>query len=364
MNAAHFSIRKTDLRTGGAKPAWPAIILLVIAVAVFLTLFFLRVAPGVTMIEDTKLMMGTIVQIKVPVRSKEEARRAEEAVKKAFAEIGRVEDTFSVFKVDSPISRINRDAAEMPVAATGEILDLIERAIEYNKKTEGAFDITVKPLVDLWHHARISQKLPADEEVKKALEKVGSQYILVDRANGTIGFKKEGMGIDLGGVAKGYATDRAIEILKANGIKAAIVNSGGDMYCLGTRSRKRPWKVGIQHPRDKEKVFAEVKLKDAAIDTSGDYEKFFTLNGRRYAHIIDPRTGYPTGDGTVSATIIAKEAAVADMLATAACVLGKDSLRIINSMNGVDAILIYKEKDGLADAMSNGIETRYEITQK
>ncbi len=325
--------------------------------------FFMRLANGGAMVEGTRFLMGTVVQIKVPAGSSDEKARAGLALDRAFDEIARVEGAFSVFKVDSEISRINRMASGGPVTTTDEVLGLIERSIEYSRKTKGAFDITVKPLVDLWYHAKVSQRLPADEKVRDALAKVGSQYISIDRQNKTVRFGREGMGLDLGAIAKGYATDQAIKVLKSNGIQRAIVNSGGDIYCLGRRSATGPWKVGIRHPRDKAKIFAELKLKDMAVDTSGDYEKYFTLNGRRYAHIIDPRTGYPVGDNVVSATVTAREAATADALATALCVLGREGLKMIEPM-GAGALIIYKEGGALKVEMSKGMEARYEIVRQ
>lgn len=333
-----------------------------IAAAILFVL--VRVTKDATMVSATRFLMGTVIEIKSPAVSDEDKKRAEVAIEKAFKEIARVEDVFSTFKVDSEISKINREAVNGPVKTTDEVLDLVERSIEFNKKTEGAFDITVKPLVELWHHARVSQRLPTDVELKSALARIGSRYISINRPDKSIGFKIYGMAIDLGGVAKGYATAQAVKVLKENGIKNAIVNSGGDMYCMGMRSPASQWRVGIQHPRDKGKVFAELKLKDMAIDTSGDYEKFFMLNGKRYSHIIDPRTGYPIGDNIVSSTIIAKDPATADMLATSLCILGDKGLKIIKTMDGIDAIIIKNKFGVLETKMSDRAEKKYGFSKK
>jgi thiamine biosynthesis lipoprotein len=167
----------------------------------------------------------------------------------------------------------------------------------------------------------------------------------------------------MGAVAKGYATDMMVKALVDSGVKDAIVNCGGDMYCLGRRSTKALWKVGIRDPRDKSRIFLEFKLQDRAVDTSGDYEKFFIINGRRYSHIIDPRTGYPIGDGTVSASVIAGDSATADALATALCVLGRSGLDVVNRALGADAVIVFKDKGVLTTLMSRGFKERYDAVE-
>ena len=340
-------------------------ILAVIFITCSIAAYFL-VSPGKgeIILERTNFLMGTIVQIKVSIKGSADRAAAERAIEKAFEEISRVEDTFSVFKKDSEVSRINSLGANETLKISDEAFDLIEKAIEYNNKTSGVFDITVKPLVDLWRAAKAANKLPDEAEIKAALARIGSQNIVLDRAGRTISFKMPGMAIDLGGVAKGYATDRAVKVLKENGIENAIVNAGGDMYCLGRRSAKVEWNVGIRHPRKKDGVLFRLKLQDKAIDTSGDYEKYFILNGRRYSHIIDPRTGMPVGDGVVSATVTAGDSTTADILATALCLLGREGLDTVRSVPGADALIVLNEGGYLKIEMTEGFERIYGITAK
>lgn len=315
-------------------------------------------------IERERLLMGTIVRIKAPVGTDCNAKRVDEAIEKAFGEMIRVESVFSVYKADSEVSGINRLKIRETLKISSETFDLISKSIEYSRKTGGAFDITVKPLIDIWVKAKADGKMPAEDDIKDVMKRVGSDDILLDKADGTIAFKKSGMALDLGGVAKGYAADRAIKILMENGIRNAIVNSGGDMYCLGMRSKDEIWSVGIQHPRDKNRIFLELKLKNRAVDTSGDYEKYFILDGKRYSHIINPATGYPVGDDVVSASVIADDAATADILATALCVLGREGLEIIDPARGQDAIVVF-EKDGrLNIEMTEGLRGRYSVKSK
>ena len=309
-----------------------------------------------------RLAMGTTVQIKVPLMAGEDRRRLEAKIDRAFDEIARVESVFSVYKEDSEISRINRLKKGEALKISAEAYGLIEKAIECSVKTGGAFDITVKPLVDLWADARGRGIVPSDEQVKSAVARIGSRDIVLDKGAGTIAFKKDGMALDLGGVAKGYATDRVLGILKADGISRAIIRSGGDVYCLGMRSGKDLWKVGVRHPRDRARLFMELELKDKAIDTAGDYEKFFMVAGKRYSHIIDPRTGYPIGDNVISATVVADDATTADMLATALCVLGPDGLKIADA-SGVMAVIVAKAAGKYKVEMAGHISGVLHVTQ-
>ena len=335
-------------------------------VIIFLSaLFVLRGSyDSPPVIEKEKLLMGTIVQIKAPVGVNGNAREVGEAIDKAFAEIARVEGIFSVYDPASEISKINRLDKGEALKISAEAFNLIDKAIEYSAKTDGAFDITVKPLIDIWAKAKTHGRVPSEEYIKLAAGKVGRSAVVLDKAGLTISFEKDGMALDLGGVAKGYGVDRAIAILKENGIKDAIVNSGGDVYCLGARSKRQPWSVGIRHPRDSDRIFLEIKLKDKAVDTSGDYEKYYILDGKRYSHIIDPRSGRPIGDKVLSASVIADDATTADILATALCVLGRDGLSIISKLGGLDSVVVTKEGNNFVTNMTEGFTERYSAKEK
>lgn len=316
-------------------------------------------------IDDTRFFMGTVVEIKVSIDpARYSQARANDAINKAFDEIKRIEEVCSVFKDTSEISRINRLGKDEKLEITGEVFNLIRKTLDYSERTGGAFDITVKPLVDLWSKAKKANKLPGEGELKDALERVGYKNIVLDEAAHTILFKKDGMGIDLGGAAKGYATDRAIRLFKDSGIDSALVTSGGDMYCLGKRSAQEPWRVGIRHPRIKGRIFLEISLKERAISTSGDYERYFILYGKRYSHIIDPRTGYPIGDDIVSASVISADSTTSDILATAMCIMGEKGFGMIRDLGGMDAILVKEEAGRLTAKMSKDIRKRYDISQE
>ena len=310
--------------------------------------------------------MGTVVQIKVSIDpAKYGKARAKDAISKAFDEIKRIEDIYSVYKDTSEISRINKLRKNERLQITEGVFNLIHKTLDYSERTDGAFDITVKPLVDLWGRARKANKPPDEYELKRVLGRVGYKNVVLDEVARTIHFKKEGMSIDLGGAAKGYATDRATRVLEENGIDNALVNSGGDMYCLGKRTAHELWKVGVQHPRDRNRLFLEIRLRDKAIDTSGDYERYFVIDGKRYSHIIDPRIGYPIGDNVVSASVIAADSTTSDILATAMCILGEKGFGIIKSESGgIDAVLVTEDAGRLTVKMSEGIRKRYDISQE
>lgn len=305
----------------------------------------------------TAILMGTIVEIKVIVDEDLTRPEAERRIETALEEVRRVENIFSVFDEDSEVAKINRLKKGEALKISMEALGLIDKAIGLCNTTNGAFDITVKPLVDIWAEAKKTGKVPSAEARQAAMEKTGFRDIILDKAAGTIGFAKDGMAIDLGGIAKGYAADRAVTVLKENGIRNAIVNCGGDMYCLGKRSKREQWKVGIRHPRDKENIALELRLEDKAVDTSGDYEKYFMIDGKRYSHIIDPRSGYPISGNVVSASVVADDSVTADAFATAVCVLGRDELK------SLEAIIFVSENGKLEIEMSNGVKEKYHVTE-
>lgn len=315
-------------------------------------------------IEEEKLAMGTFVRIKVRVDNTTNDTAAREAIDVAFAEIARVERLFSIYRKNSEISRINSLKMGERVKIDEEVFEVIEQAVEFSRMTGGAFDITVGPLVKLWEKAKKRGGAPSEDEIKAALQLVGSKNISLRKSDSTITLARDDIGLDLGGIAKGYATDRAVNILKAKGIKNAIVNSGGDMFCIGSHSRGVPWKVGIRNPRDKEKMLFEMRASDKAIDTSGDYEKYFSLGSKKYSHIIDPRTGYPVSSGAVSATVIAKDSMTADALATALCVLGSSGMAIVDSVEDTDAVLVFAESFGLRTEMADRTRRRYDVREK
>jgi len=232
--------------------------------------------------------------------------KMEAAVDAAFDEVRRLDELLSNYQPGSQWSEVNRDAATKPVLVSPELFQLLAACLEYSRESEGAFDITVGPLMKVWGFYKGSGHLPHKPEIAAALAKVGYRHIRLDPAAQTVRFDRSGVEMDPGGVGKGYAVDRMVEVLRQNGVRTALVaGSGSSIYGMDAPpDEPRGWPVTIKDPWDSRKTLAEVWLKDSSMSTSGSYEKFFRAEGKIYAHIMDPRTGYPA-QGSVSVSVLA-----------------------------------------------------------
>lgn len=279
-------------------------------------------------------IMGTRIAVELWAKTPAEGDAAIDAV---MQEMQRVDILMSHYKPESQLSRINARGGAGPVKVDRELFDLIALSLEYSRLTDGAFDITyasVGYLYDYRKHVR-----PDEAQIEAHLAAVDWRSLELDPAQSTVRFARPGMRIDLGGFAKGYAVDRSIALLEARGIEHASVSAGGDTRILGDRFG-RPWIVGIRHPDDPDRVILRIPLEDAALSTSGDYERYFDADGVRYHHIIDPRTGH-SASKVRSATIIAATATETDGLSKTAFVLGpQEALEIIARIPGVDAVFV------------------------
>ncbi|MET0281939.1 MAG: FAD:protein FMN transferase [Steroidobacteraceae bacterium] len=267
----------------------------------------------------------------------EDRQRGEAAIDAVFADMRRIDTLMSTYKPESEVSRVNRDAGSAPVAITPELFALLETAQYYSKISSGAFDITYASVGYLYDYR--AHVHPDEQSIRAALPGVDYRQLRLDQAARTVFFGKPGMRIDLGGIAKGYAVDRGIDILKARGFGHAMVNAGGDTRVVGDRFGK-PWVVGIRHPDRKDELALRVPLTDAAFSTSGDYERYFEEGGVRYHHILDPRTGRSPHE-VRSVTVIASNATRTDGLTKTVFILGpKAGLDFINQLPDADAIVI------------------------
>ncbi len=285
-----------------------------------------------------QVAMGTVIEISLIGDHEEKANRA---ALQAFQEIKRIETLMSPWRDSSDVTRMNRSAGVEWVKVSPETAEVIKKAQGISELSEGRFDITVGPLTELWRKAREIKRPPSAEEVRERLDLVNFKNIEVDQ-EGKVFLKKKGMALDLGGIAKGYGVDRAFDVLRSLGYKNLIVNAGGDLRVGGLKNNQA-WLIGIQNPRESQKTLTRVSVSNVAVATSGDYEKFFIYEGRRYHHIFNPKSGFPTEDCR-SVTIITKDCIRADGLATAVFVLGPEKgYSLCQKLEGVDCLIVDKE---------------------
>jgi thiamine biosynthesis lipoprotein len=279
-------------------------------------------------------IMGTSVRVEL---WSEDRATGEAAMAAVMDRMHRIDETMSPFKSDSELTRINRTAAEGPVAISRPMYDIIARSIDFSQLSEGAFDITFASVGHLYDYRR--RILPNEDELSRGRAAIGYRNLILDPHHGTIRFARAGVQIDLGGFAKGLAVDDGAAILQGHGIRNGIVTAGGDSHILGDR-RGRPWTIGIRDPRDAAKMVAVLPLEDVALSTSGDYERFFEQDGVRYHHLIDPATG-KSACGVRSVTVVAPDGLTSEALSKSVFVMGVDKgLRLIESLQGVDAVVV------------------------
>ena len=245
----------------------------------------------------------------------------------AFDEVDRIDRLMSHYKPDSPLSQINREADRHPVAVPQELFDFIADAMRYHRESGGTFDITVGPLMKAWGFFRGEGRLPSESELAGARRLVGGAHLTLDPASRTIAFDEAGVELDLGGIAKGYAVDRVVELLKRREVAAALISAGGStIYAFGSPPTAAAWTVALQDPTDSRKTAFTLGLKDRALSIAGSSEKSFEADGVRYSHIMDPRTGRP-GQGVLSVAVLTTTGTAGDALDDAFYVLGPEHSR-------------------------------------
>ena len=280
-------------------------------------------------------IMGTRITVELWA---EDHVKGEQGIDAVLEEMRHIDETMSTYKPTSEVSQVNDKAADGPMHISKELFDLLVTAREYSEITDGAFDITYASVGYMYDFRKRIH--PDDAQIAKALPAVNYRHVILDPKNQTVQFSEKGVRIDLGGIAKGYSVDRGIDVLKGLGFTRAFVSAGGDSRIIGDRFGK-PWIVGIRDPMKGEgNVIARIPLVNAAISTSGDYERFFDEAGVRYHHIIDPHTGH-SASKVRSATVIGPYATRTDGLSKTAFVLGPDkALEIYNRLPDIDAIIV------------------------
>ena len=282
-------------------------------------------------------LMGSSFDITVVADSQ---MQADTFINIAISEISRIEKLISSWDPNSQTSLINKNSGIKAVKVDLELFNLIDRALKISKLTNGAFDISYASMDQIWKFDGTMTEMPSKEAIKKSVDKVGYQNIILDKDQQTVFLKLEGMKIGFGAIGKGYAADKAKALLISKGVISGIINASGDLNTWGKQPNGDDWKVAIINPLNKEKIFSWLPVNNSAVVTSGNYEKYVKFNNILYTHIIDPRTGYPA-TGILSVTIFTKTAELADALATSIFVMGKDTgLDFVNQLKGVECIII------------------------
>lgn len=256
-------------------------------------------------LEQSLDAMGSVYTV---VAYGEDRGRMIAAVDQAFEEVRRIDRMMSNYRADSELSRLNKEAGRGPVTVSEELFSVLDACRQYHQASEGAFDISVGPLMKIWGFYKGSGRLPHRAEIRGVLGRIGFDKVTLKGPARTVQFTREGMELDPGGIGKGYAVDRMVAILKAANIRSAMISAGSSsIYALGAPPKEKGWRISIRHPRDLNREIEEITLSDSSLSTSGTSEKFFRAEGRLYSHIMDPRTGYPA-QGMLSVSVIAPRA--------------------------------------------------------
>lgn len=317
--------------------------------------FFLRPDSPEKLETSHRVTMDTSVELRFAPVKGVNSSRIKDGV---FEEILRLEQLFSRSISGSEINRINDAAGKEPVQVSPEVFFVTDKALEFAGLSRGAFDPTIAPLIDLWGFLGQDYKLPTAADIEQKLVLVDFSLVETDSILSTIYLPREGMALELGGIAKGFVVDRALEVLSKMGVEHAFINAGGDIGLIGTKPDGSPWRIGVRHPREENKIIAVLPVTGGAVVTSGDYQRVFEEAGVSYHHIIDPETGMPAR-GLASVTVLAPTVIEADALSTAVFVLGPvGGMALIESRPGAEAILITPD---LKMLISSGLEGIVEL---
>ena len=305
-------------------------------------------------------MLGTVCKVTIYDNPTPEAFSA------SFARLREIEDRMSLRNQKSEVAEVNRYAGKKPVVVSADTFSVIRKALEIAALSSGAFDPTVGPLVQAWDIGGDNPRKPPQDEIDSLLPLIGYERVIIDIEASSVFLKDEGMVLDLGGIAKGYAADEVARILHEHGVEHAIVNLGGNVLTLGNKTDGKPWKIGVQDPEALRGEYVMIlSLTDQTLVTSGPYERFLELDGEVYHHILDTKTGYPVKSDFTSVSIVTKNSLLADALSTSLYALGyTDGMALINTLQDVEAIFMTEEKKILlSDGLKKG-PARYSITDQ
>jgi thiamine biosynthesis lipoprotein len=311
-------------------------------------------------VREGELLLGTTIQVVLYEDP------PEGIYERVFDRVEEIEQKMSTSKEDydtTELLEVNRNAGVRPVEVSADTFEVVQEALEYSRLTDGAFDLTIYPLVELWGIGTADAGVPPEEAIEERLELVDYRKVELDPEEQTIYLPEEGMGIDVGAIAKGYAADEARRILKESGVETALLDFGGNVLTIGEKPSGEPWVIGIQSPDEgRGRYLGTLEGGPSAVVTSGDYERYFVVDETRYHHIISSRTGYPARSGLGSVTIVSEDSIDADALATAMYVMGAEKgLRFIRDMEGIEAAFVTHEQDVY---MTEGMSEVFEISNE
>lgn len=305
----------------------------------------------------TELILDTVFDVTIFV---DRDMEGEGLLREAFDEVRALEKVMSRFVQNSDVDRINQQAGKEPVEVDPRTFHVIKESLYFSEVSRGKFDVTISPLLSLWKFGTGEEgEPPSQEEIQEVLPLVDYKKIELDEENLTVYLPKEGMALDLGGIAKGFIVDEIAHFLEEEGVGHATVNAGGDIMTLGTRLDGTPWRIGITHPREREKIIAIIPVSQEAIVTSGDYERFFTYEGERYHHILDPEKGYPARE-VISVSVVAPDCMTADSLSTAVFVMGtQKGMDLLESLPQVEGLIVDNQEEiHVTHGLKDSIEIR------
>lgn len=332
----------------------PFIIIVILLTFLLVLLLFVDNYSNISVIKKF-YSFGTIIQIEAY------GKNAEKAIDEAAEKLQHIDDEMSVFKESSDVSNINRNAGIQFQQVDEETYYVIKKAAEYGEISNGAFDVTIRPLVKLWGIGSDNARIPDKKDINVTKRLIDYKDILFDEKNCSIKLSRINQELDLGGIAKGFAADNIKSILRKNGIKKGIIDLGGNIYALGGKRFGKGWDIGIQDPFEtRGKYLGFINVSNKSIVTSGNYERYSLINGQYFQHIIDPKTGYPSDSNIVSATIISDLSIDGDGLSTGVYIIGIDkALKLIESIKNVEAIFITKSKEIY---MTSGLKSKFKLT--
>jgi len=309
-------------------------------------------------VSRSEMWLGTVTSVVI-----HDSRFPSDVLDRVFHRVEEIQWRMTINEPDSEVSMVNAAAGQHPVRVSPDTFEVIEKSLEYARRTNGAFDPTIAPLVKLWNIGSVDERIPAESEISELLPRIDYTMVELNPDNFEVYLPVPGMALDLGGIAKGYAVDEAARILKQAGIQYGLVDFGGDVYTIGTRPDGNRWRIGIQDPVNtaRGRFVGIVEQTGRSVVSSGDYERFFVEDGVRYHHILDPDTGYPTRNGLVSVTIQAPAAMTSDAVSTGAFVMGLEAgMALVESLPDTEGVFVTEDKEVF---LSSGLDGSFRLVE-